>query len=191
MAKEAKESKTQARIEGLLTPFKQESIKIAKKTLTVIFRVWSSVKANMRAIIGNALFFSLGVSVVIWLNDMVYPNLILILSSAATIFQIMVVGLLAFMFAFFGFLIWAIFRKVKLVWFFVGASLVSLYFAGVSLYQISVLYYVNVGWALPDINIQGYSFPAIYIFKLFRSIFFTALFSVIGYWVEILRRRKS
>jgi hypothetical protein len=62
---------------------------------------------------------------------------------------------------------------------------VSILYAGWTLIQVAWLYYANVGWALPDINIDGYSFPAIYIFKLFRSLFLAASFTLLGHLSNI------
>jgi hypothetical protein len=88
------------------------------------------------------------------------------------------------------YLLFKCFKGIKRTWFFLGASLASLAYAGWSLLQIAGLYYVNVGWALPDINIEGYAFPAIYTFKLFRSVFLATFFTILGYTdtIDILKR---
>lgn len=77
----------------------------------------------------------------------------------------------------------------KSTWFFLGASSMSLFYAGQSLIQIAIHYYINVGqFPFP---VEGYSYPAIYMFKLFRSIFLASFFGILGYWIEILKSEKS
>lgn len=150
--------------------------------------------------IGNALLFALGAWFVIWFNQIMNPNIVLIVSLPlffpATLWQITFWQvILPFvpslcLFIFFAYLLFKLFKGIKRTLFFLGASLASLAYAGWSLLQIACLYYVNVGWALPDIAIEGYAFPAIYTFKLFRSVFFATFFTILGYTdtIEILKK---
>ena len=67
-----------------------------------------------------------------------------------------------------------VFKGDKSSWFFLGASFISIVYAGYSLVQIAYLYVENVG-RFP-FNVEGYVFPAVYIFKLFRATFFATAF---------------
>ena len=76
----------------------------------------------------------------------------------------------------------------KSTWFFLGATSTSLVYAGYNLFQIAILYYQNVGHF--PFNVEGYTYPAIYTFKLFKSIFLASLFGILGYWFEVLKKRS-
>lgn len=161
--------------------------------MQISFRTWIMT--------GNALLFVLGACFVIWFNQVMNPNIVLIvglpLLIPAILWQItfwqvifldFIPSLCVFIFS--AYLLFKWFKGIKRTWFFLGASLASLAYAGWSLLQIAGLYYVNVGWALPDIAIEGYAFPAIYTFKLFRSVFFATFFTILGYTdtIEILKK---
>lgn len=145
------------------------------------------VKMSVRT--GSVLLFIFGVLVVCWLNMAVPPEYVLVFRFPDLFWQIILGWFMMpiYMFLVIAFLLWKYAKGIRPVWFFFGASLTSLFYAVQSLEEIAVLYYWNVGRYLPDIRIEGYSFPAIYTFKLFRSIFFTTFFGILGYSVEILR----
>ncbi len=140
-------------------------------------------------IIRNLPVFVLGVSVSIWLNTIMQPEVVLTwLFPDLLLLTITYLLPSILLFLVSAFLLRWWFKDLKSTWFFFGASLTSLVYAGQNLVQIAILYYVNVGRWLPDINFEGYSFPAIYTFKLFRSIFLVTVFSILGHWAEILKK---
>lgn len=161
--------------------------KIRKKLTELMKR---KVPIRIGTIMGIVAYFSFGVSIVIWLNAIMQPEFVLTWLFPSLFLQViirLIPSIVIFLLPAYLLLKWL--RGIKSTWFFLGASLTSIFYAGQSLVQIAILYYVNVGWALPDIAIEGYAFPAIYIFKLFRSIFLATFFSIVGYWVEILKRK--
>jgi hypothetical protein len=162
--------------------------KIRKKFTELMNR---KVPTGIGTIMGIVAYFSFGVSVVIWLNVILQPEFVLTWLFPDLFLQIiirLISSILLFSIPAYLLLKWL--RGIKSTWFFLGASSTSLFYAGLSLVEIAGLYYVNVGWALPDIAIEGYAFPAIYTFKLFRSIFLATFFSILGYWVGILKGNK-
>ena len=160
--------------------------------MQISFRTWIMT--------GNALLFVLGACFVIWFNQVMNPNIVLIVGLPfffpdmlwqITFWQAilsLIPSLCVFIFS--AYLLSKWFKGVRRTLFFLGASLTSLAYAGWSLLQIAGLYYVNVGWALPDIAIEGYAFPAIHIYKLFRSVFFATFFTILGYTdtIDILKK---
>jgi len=161
--------------------------KIRKKFTELMNR---KVPTRMSTTIGIVAYFSFGVSVVMWLNAIMQPEFVLTWLFPNLFLQIIVRLIPSILLVLVpAYLLWKWSKGIRSTWFFLGASLTSLFYAGQSLVQIAILYYINVGWALPDIVIEGYAFPAIYTFKLFRSIFLATVFSILGYWVEILKRK--
>lgn len=140
-------------------------------------------------IISSLILFVFGILFVIWLNVAIPPEAIMVFLFPYTflpiIIEFFVIPLFSFLFI--AYLFWRRVKGVRSVWFFLGASLTSLVYAGQSMVQIAILYYLNVGKWLP-LQIEGYSFPAIYTFKLFRSVFFTTFFSIVGYSLDVLNR---
>lgn len=162
-----------------------------RKSYSKFFEIMNrKVPTRIGIIIGSVAYYSYGMIIVIWLNAIFQPQFILTWLFPDLFWQV-VIRLIPSIFLIsvpaYALLKW--FRGIKSSWFFLGASLTSLYFAIVSLIEIAGLYYVNVGWALPDIAIEGYAFPAIYTFKLFKSIFLATFFGVLGYLIETLRRK--
>lgn len=156
--------------------------------------VFFKVSIRRQTLIVNTLIFVLGAWFVIWLNEIISPNFVLVFGFPLLFPQMflkLIVGweviLLALVPSFCLLVIFAHFfmKGFKGTLFFLGGSLASIVYAGWGLIQIAWLYYTNVGWAFPDINIEGYSFPAIYVFKLFRSIFFAAFFTLLGHLSNI------
>ena len=128
------------------------------------------VPIRIGTIVGIVAYFSFGVSVAIWLNTIMQPEFVLTWLFPDLFLQViirLIPSIVIFLLPAYLLLKWL--RGIKSTWFFLGASLTSIFYAGQSLVQIAILYYVHVGWALPDIAIEGYAFPAIYTFKLFRS----------------------
>jgi hypothetical protein len=72
-------------------------------------------------------------------------------------------------------------------WFFVGASLTSLWLAMGSLVEVSATLVLIKFSPFPD----TYPMPAIYTFELFVELFFSALFGLFGYWIELLTRANK
>jgi len=146
-----------------------------------------------QTLIRNILIFVLGAWFVIWLNEIISPDFVLVFGFPFLFPQMFwrsiaawYVILLALVPSFCLLVIFAyVLKGFKGTLFFIGGSLASILYAGWGLIQIAWLYYTNVGWALPDINIEGYSFPAIYIFKLFRSIFLATFFTLLGHFSNI------
>lgn len=83
-----------------------------------------------------------------------------------------------------------IFRSPNYVWFFAGASLTSFWFALGSLLEVSIVWFKNNGSGLPNLYVES-PMPAIYTYKLFKSIFFASLFGLLGNWNQLLRRTKD
>jgi hypothetical protein len=160
--------------------------------LNVLVLAFLKIPNRRKKTIGSMLIFVLGAGFVIWFNGTVNPSSLLLFSFPllfpAIVWQVTYwqAILLYFMpsvllFIFFAYLLFKWFKGIRGTWFFLGASLASIFYAGWSLIEIARLYYANVGWALPNINIEGYSFPAIYTFSLFRSIFFATFFTILGH----------
>jgi len=159
----------------------------------IILLFMPRLSIGKQTLIRNILIFVLGAWLVIWLNEIMSPSFVLVFSfpllfphiigQAIASWELI---LLCFVPSFCLLVIFAYFTKgFKGTLFFLGASVVSILYAGWTLIQVAWLYYANVGWALPDINIEGYSFPAIYIFKLFRSLFLAASFTLLGHLSNI------
>jgi len=136
--------------------------------------------------------FLVGIILALWLNEILTPQLIVILGVPLNLYALITsllfissIIVIIDLFLFYK----KKYKKLTLTWFFVGAGLVSILFAGTNLYQISYLYILNIGNASAT-TVQGYSFPAIYVFKLFRSIFFISVFGIIGYWNELRKKEK-
>lgn len=168
--------------------FENASLFMLYLSVALIFYLLSAkISTRKQSVVGGALLFGLGAVFVIWFNETMSPYAIFLLGFPllfpATLLQptyweailLLVPSLCLLIISAY------LFKRYKWKWFFLGASLTSLAYAGWSLLQIAGLYYVNVGYALPDISIEGYSFPAIYTFKLFRSIFFATFFTILGY----------
>ncbi len=141
---------------------------------------------------GNVALFILGITIATWLNSLVTPEFVLIiwLIPFSLITLQYVIGPIC-LFLFLIYLTKKSFKSPKSTWFFFGASLTSLLFAMGTLVEVSVLYYFGTGRNHPEVLIGDYIFPAIYTFKVFRSIFFATLFGLLGHWSEILRRTKD
>lgn len=141
---------------------------------------------------GNFFVFLIGAVLAIWLNEIVSPQLIIVfgLPNLYSVNAILWFIISIIVIIFWAFITKKLYKNLKTTWFFVGASFASLVYAGINLYEISWLYYINVGKFLPNISVEGYSFPAIYMFKLFRSIFLTTAFGIIGYW-DLLRKKEN
>ena len=151
------------------------------------------MKDENKSKLGKILLLGLGVIVVLWINESMSPMLLIVLgygfsSYMSNLIFMTIAGV--FLFIILAYQLRKTFRDLKRIWFFLGASLTSLAYAGRSLLEITVLYYNNVGYAFP-IGIEGYSFPAVYTYKLFSSFFFATFFSVLGYWSEILRKKNN
>jgi len=133
--------------------------------------------------------FVLGILAGYWVNGLT-PELILVLLVPQHFLHIIIQNFvipLSLLIA--AFIIMKRFKGNKSIWFFLGATFTSIFFAGQSLVQIAYLYFENVGrFPFP---VDGYSFPAIYTFKLFRSVFFASFFGMLGHWIEILRTKKA
>jgi len=135
-------------------------------------------------------FFVLGIWVGKWVNGLT-PELIL-----ASLFPQHFLGIIIqnyviplSLFSIFALIGMKIFKGNKSSWFFLGASFTSIVYAGHSLVQIAYLYFENVG-RFP-FNVEGYVFPAVYTFKLFRATFFATVFGIAGHAIEILKNKKS
>lgn len=149
------------------------------------------VPSGIGLTVGIVCYFFLGALVVVWLNAIMQPEFVLSWLFPDIFWQIAIrllpsIGLLLFC----GLLLLRWLKGIKSTWFFLGASLTSIFYAVQSLVQIAILYYANVGQYLPDIQVEGYSYPAIFTFNLFRSIFLATLFSILGYWIDILKRKE-
>lgn len=159
----------------------------------LIFFVLALLKTpiRIRTLIESILIFVLGIWFIVWLNVVINPTYVLafglpmlfpqILWSSIVSWELMLLSLLIFVPSICLLAIFLYSLKGSRSLFFLGASLVSIFYAGWSLIEIAQLYHANVGYALPDINIEGYSFPAIYTFKLFRSLFFATFFTLLGH----------
>jgi len=135
-----------------------------------------------KIVFGSLIFFIFGILIVLWLNVAVPPAAVMVFLFPYTFMPIIIWYFMVPVSSFLVivYLIGRFFKDVRSVWFFLGATLMSLVFAGQSLEQISILYYLNVGRWLP-LQVEGYSFPAIYTFSVFKSIFFTTFFAILGY----------
>ncbi|HJW65254.1 MAG TPA: hypothetical protein VJ507_00590 [Candidatus Bathyarchaeia archaeon] len=136
---------------------------------------------------GNVFLLIIGASLALWLNWIVIPELVVVLGfplnpSVQNIIGLLIIAIICFVF--WAYVYKKIFKNLRATWFFVGASFISLFLASINLHDISVLYYLNV-------DTVGYSYPAIYIFKLFRSIFFTTVFGILGYWNELRKKENK
>ena len=136
---------------------------------------------------GNYSVLLVGILLAVWLNEILSPQLISAFglpynpyALTAILGTLLSIVVIIDLFLFYR----RRYKKLTLTWFFVGASLVSLVYAAGNLYQISVLYNTNV-------KVENYSFPAIYVFKLFRSIFLFSVFGIIGYWNELNKKQKN
>jgi len=147
------------------------------------------MKINLR--LHNVVPFAFGISIVIWLNAIMKPEFIVVLLFPQ-LFPLILIQHLVIPASVYSVATLLLIKYVgdhKSTWFFLGASSMSLIFAGQSLVQIAIHYYINVGqFPFP---VEGYSYPAIYMFKLFRSIFLATLFGILGYWIEILKSKKT
>ncbi len=142
---------------------------------------------------GNILLLILGVFFSAWLDYLFsMPELVLIAGLAPFSingFQYIIVPF-CLLFLPFLILVWKFFKNSNYVWFFAGASLTSFYFAIISFLEVSVVWYLNHGNSLSDFYVET-PLPAIYAYKLFKSIFFASLFGLLGNWSQILRRSKN
>jgi hypothetical protein len=160
---------------------KQVALKVRLKGVIVSFLVS-----------GNIILLILGIGFSYWLNNLF-----------ATPIPVLLIGLLPFsmftvqdliipfcLFVLGIFIVLKLFKNTNYLWFFAGASLTSFWFALGSLFEISVVWYKNNGWTLPNIYVES-PMPAIYTYKLFKSIFFASLFGLLGHWSQLLRRTKD
>lgn len=140
---------------------------------------------------GNFLLLILGIFFATWLNSLVTPEFVLLigltplslfsLPSVITSICILLFGIITAR---------VFFKNLNATWFFAGASLTSFWFAMGSLFEVVFVWYINSGQYLPDLYVE-YPMPAIYTVKLFRSVFFAALFGLLGHWVSILKRKEK
>jgi len=111
-----------------------------------------------------------------WANGLT-PESTLILGLVPQYFTLYIIRILVlpiFLFLIAYFILMKLFKGNKSNWFFLGASFTSIFYAWQSLVQIAYLHFENVG-KFP-FNVEGYVFPAIYTFKLFRAVFFSSFF---------------
>jgi hypothetical protein len=163
--------------------------------IVLLYLPFLKISIRRQIQIRAALLFVLGAWFVIWVNEAMNPSYLFLVGMPFLFPQIIHsivfwegIPLVILLFApsFCLLIVFAyILRGTRGTWFFLGASLASIAYAGWSLIEIAGLYYVNVGWALPSINIEGYSFPAVYTFSLFRSIFFATFFTILGHLSNI------
>lgn len=142
---------------------------------------------------GNIILLVLGIFFSAWLNDLFatpIPVLIIGLNPFSLFTLKNVIIPFCYLFLWEILLIWKFCKSPNFLWFFAGASIASFWFAMGSLFEIAVVWYKNNAWTLPDIYIEN-PMPAIYTYKLFKSIFFASLFGLLGHWSQILRRTKD
>ena len=157
-----------------------------------LHKIVSFVSFNLHKILS----FVLGIMVGYWINELTVED-ILILGLAHKVLGIetlIVIGILFVLpialFCILAYMLNKWFKgNNKTIWFFLGASAISIFYAWHSLVQITIIYYVNVRPDLP-IHMEGYVFPAVYTFKLFRATFFASLFGILGYLNQILRYKN-
>jgi len=151
-----------------------------------LYRIVTFLFLNLHKILS----FVLGIIFGNWANGLT-PESILILGLVPQYFALEIIWIFVlplFLFSIFYFMLMKTFKGTKSNWFFLGASSTSIFYAWQSLVQIAYLYFENVE-RFP-FNVEGYVFPAIYTFKLFRAIFFSSFFGMLGYLSEILRNKK-
>lgn len=140
---------------------------------------------------GNLFLFIIGIVTAIWLNSIVTPEFVLVIGLAPFSPSLVFVFYMPlFLFVLTFCVVRRFFKNLRSIWFFVGSSLMSLWSAMGSLFEVAIVWYVNNGQALPDFYIET-PMPAIYTFKLFRSIFLASVFGIVGYWIEIFRKGKD
>lgn len=135
---------------------------------------------------GNYFILLVGLVFALFLNEVLSPQLIVVFGlvynpDALTATLLFVFGLLVVV-------DWLIFykilyKKTSMTWFFLGATVVSIIYSAIDLYQISLLYTSNS-------TITSYSFPAVYVFRLFRAFFLSSVFGITSYWYEFRKKKK-
>ena len=145
---------------------------------------------------GNFALLILGIAFSAWLNSF-FATPISVLAIGLLPFSMFTIQNLIIPFCIFVvviliviLIIGKVFKSPNYVWFFAGASLTSFWFAIGSLFEVSIVWFKNNGWTLPDIYVEN-PMPAIYTYKLFKSIFFASLFGLLGHWSQLLRRTKD
>jgi len=163
------------------------------------------IKENLRRpyLLDKILVFILGIwnarNFSTWFTPDFFSHLFIISKNPLIIFEIISLLLYDLIILAFGIscllmlIFWTRFRKLDLSLFFkiflFGSSVTSLYYAFNNIAEISAYYVTEVD--IGPFIIGGYSFPAIYTFKIFRSIFFTSVFIVLERMVEYYRSSNA
>jgi hypothetical protein len=142
-----------------------------------------------------ALGISNGRSCVLWFVPDFFSHLFLIYHNPKTIFNIPALLPSDLTTMFFGFFNLVMLYALIKFWnidnphealrvFLFGSASVSLFYAFKNVTDVSALYVTEVD--VGPFIVGGYTFPAIYTFKIFRSLFFSSFFTVIERIVEYL-----
>src|SRR5208337_5199234 len=109
------------------------------------------MSSRVQIVFGSLILFVFGILIAVWINEAVPPEVILVFLYPYTFLSIIIEYFVVpvFLYLVIVYLVWRFLKGVRSVWFFLGAGLTSLVFAGQSLEQIAILYYLNVGRFLP------------------------------------------